>query len=428
MIFISIGYGRDQDGRLTQQFGPVGRDGGERRLNVLITRARKRCEVFSSLVAEDIKSDGAPKPGVAALKQFLKLAKDGYADVAEATGRGFDSEFEESVALAIRELGYDVHPQVGTAGFFVDLGVLDPRDANRYLLGVECDGAAYHSSSYSRDRDRLRQEILEARGWRIHRVWSTDWFYRQDREVAKLKSSLEAALQREDPRPAPKFVAPESMPDSVCVQEEQSPQRRMLGFNLSPYQLFATLVEEESYAQPHQVWPSRLAEIVTEIVGVEQPIHEDEVARRLAAAFGLQRAGSRIRQAALQGLRAAAAKKTLASKGKFWRMAEACDIPARDRSALPSAATLRKPEYICPTEIAQAARAALRESLALEPSELVTETARALGFAERVKTFGQQLAKQSKLNWRTISLLTILDGRNCGNGRFRLPMFNWAEI
>lgn len=194
VIFISVGYGKDRDGRFYQSFGPVGAQGGERRLNVLITRARKRCEVFSSIVAEDITFDGVGKPGVAALKEFLKLAKDGFIDTANPTGKSFDSDFEEAVAYEIRALGYDFHPQVGTAGFFVDLGVIDPVNPQKYVLGVECDGAAYHSSRYARDRDRLRQMILERRGWKMHRIWSTDWFYRRDREVAKLKEAIEAAL------------------------------------------------------------------------------------------------------------------------------------------------------------------------------------------------------------------------------------------
>ena len=385
VIFISIGYGRDRDGRLTQQFGPVGRDGGERRLNVLITRARKRCEVFSSLVAEDIKSDGVPKPGVAALKEFLKLAKDGYTDLPSETHRGFDSDFEESVALAISELGYKLHPQVGMAGFFVDLGVLDPRNPDRYLLGVECDGAAYHSSIYARDRDRLRQQILEARGWKIHRIWSTDWFYRQDREIDKLKAALQTALvdgnlpKAEDHYP----TDPVHNPDELGADEplpvfdcEHEPQKRLV-----PYAVYSVLAPERKNGQPHELRTSRLVDLVTEIVSMEQPIHEEEIARRLAAAFDLQRAGSRIREAAFAGLQAARKGKALVNKGAFWRLYYAEDLPARDRSNLPSSHTARRPELICPTEIAQAARVVLRQSLALEHSELVIETAHAIGFA-----------------------------------------------
>src|SRR5262249_37087581 len=127
-------------------------------------------EVFSSIVAEDIRIEPPAKLGVVALKEFLKLAKDGYSETAIATERGFDSPFEEAVAESIQRLGYQVHPQVGMAGFFIDIGVIHPRDDGRYVLGVECDGAAYHSSQYARDRDPLRQTILESRGWTIHRI------------------------------------------------------------------------------------------------------------------------------------------------------------------------------------------------------------------------------------------------------------------
>ena len=98
------------------------------------------------------------------------------------TERDFDSDFEESVAIFLRSHGYKVQPQVGMAGFFIDIGVIDPRDEGRFLCGIECDGATYHSSRSARDRDRLRQEILESRGWNIRRIWSTDWFYRRDEQ------------------------------------------------------------------------------------------------------------------------------------------------------------------------------------------------------------------------------------------------------
>jgi very-short-patch-repair endonuclease len=380
VIFISVGYGHDQDGRLTQQFGPIGRDGGERRLNVLITRARQRCVVFSSIVAEDIRTEGAPKPGIAAFREFLKLAKDGFKDLAEATARGFDSDFEESVAMAIKELGYEVHPQVGMAGFFVDLGVLDPRDDKKYLLGVECDGAAYHSSSYARDRDRLRQSILESRGWKMHRVWSTDWFYRQDREISKLKVALEAAISsnpdvvsvdhpKEDPE-----ISPDNSSNTFFVDEEEK-------FSLLPPYRFAQLKwNGRTDILPHELQLGQLTELVSKIVATEQPIHSEEVGRRLATMFNLQRAGSRIQEAALRGLKDAARSKYLVGKKGFWRLADAAQVQARDRSQLPAAATVRRPDLICPTEIAQAARVVLTASLALEREELVTETARALGF------------------------------------------------
>jgi very-short-patch-repair endonuclease len=396
VIFISIGYGRDRDGRLTQNFGPVGRDGGDRRLNVLITRARKRCEVFSSLVAEDIKFEGIGKPGVVALKEFLKLARDGFADLASATGRDFDSDFEESVATAIRRMGFECHPQVGMAGFFIDLGVIDPRTPDRYLLGVECDGAAYHSSRFARDRDRLRQQILESRGWKMHRIWSTDWFYRQEREIVKLGQALERALVG---APLPKaanvydFEPFEDPPELLGVDEDAAEfdlqpiaddcARPLQA--LRPYEFADFSVAPRGSVEPHTLSDGQLAHIVERIVSIEQPIHIEEVGRRLAKVCGLQRAGSRIQEAALRGLRAARRASHLEADGPFWCEDREAPVLPRSRSELASAEYVRKPEMISSAELAAVAVIALEQNLALDRDELIVESARLIGFARTGK-------------------------------------------
>ena len=146
MIFISVGYGKDASGYLTMNFGPLNSDGGERRLNVLITRARERCEVFSSIVADDIDLHRTKARGVKSLKVFLTYAATGNLDTSEMSGRDYDSEFERQVANAITAHGYQVDAQVGAAGFRIDLAVVDADCPGRYLLGIECDGATYHSS------------------------------------------------------------------------------------------------------------------------------------------------------------------------------------------------------------------------------------------------------------------------------------------
>ena len=387
VIFISVGYGRDANGKLTQNFGPVGREGGERRLNVLITRARKRCEVFSSIVAEDIKLDSVGKPGIRALKEFLKLAKDGYAAIAMKTDHGFDSPFEEAVAVAIRQLGYDVQPQVGMAGFFIDLAVIDPRDDGRYLMGIECDGAAYHSSRYSRDRDRLRQAILESRGWKIHRIWSTDWFYKPERETQKLKEVIERALSNlpfADLDTLPENFASEAIPiapKELAVQSAGSdeligriskrlPQYRLANFNVH----FKPIL-------PQELSVDQLAYWTTKIVAIEQPIHSDEVARRLAICCGKQKAGRQIQEATLKGLIAAKRKGELIEDGDFWSLASGDEPSPRDRSHLESSDTVRKPALIAPSEYEAAGIFALQQNLALEREELLVEIARLLGFA-----------------------------------------------
>ena len=183
VILVSVGYGKIDGGHMPMNFGPLNKEGGERRLNVLITRARQRLEVHANFVAGDLDLRRTGARGVEALKVFLQYAETGVLDVPRATGQEADSAFEEAVAEALRARGHDVHHQVGSAGFFIDLTVVDPRRPGRYLLGIECDGAAYHSARSARDRDRLRQQVLKGLGWTIHRIWSTDWFKYPTREL-----------------------------------------------------------------------------------------------------------------------------------------------------------------------------------------------------------------------------------------------------
>jgi very-short-patch-repair endonuclease len=124
---------------------------------------------------------------------FLSFAQIGRLGIAEETGRDPDSVFEEQVAARLTALGHDVKTQIGTAGFFIDLAIADPNKPGRFVLGIECDRAQYHSSRSARDRDRLRQNVLEAHGWVLHRIWSTDWFLRPEEETAKVVKAIEAA-------------------------------------------------------------------------------------------------------------------------------------------------------------------------------------------------------------------------------------------
>jgi very-short-patch-repair endonuclease len=189
----------DESGRVAMHFGPLNRDGGERRLNVAITRAKHEIQVFSGLRADQIDLTRTRARGVRDLKYFLDYADRGPAALASATLAGGnaepDSEFEKMVADKLREAGYDMHHQVGCSGYRIDLGVVDPKQPGRYVLGVECDGATYHRAATARDRDKLRQAILEGLGWKLYRVWSTDWWHDAQGETQKLIKHIEALLK-----------------------------------------------------------------------------------------------------------------------------------------------------------------------------------------------------------------------------------------
>ena len=201
VVFVSIGYGKDAGGYMSQSFGPVSGAGGERRLNVLFTRAKRTCRIFSSIRHGDIRLDATKHDGPRVLKRFLKYAETGELDIPILTGAEMDSPFEEAVAKALQSHGHRVAAQVGSSGFRIDLAVRDPDDEGRFLLAVECDGARYHSSSWARERDRLRQAVLEQKGWTFHRIWSTDWFYNRDVEVRKLLEAVDRVRSRRGSSP-----------------------------------------------------------------------------------------------------------------------------------------------------------------------------------------------------------------------------------
>jgi very-short-patch-repair endonuclease len=370
VIFISVGYGRDAEGHLTRNFGPINNDGGERRLNVLITRAKERLEVFSSLTGDDI-DVSSRKPGVVALKQFLQFAEKGYLDVPERTDKTFDSDFEESVANFLRQRDYKVHPQVGMAGFYIDLGVLHPTSPTRYVLGIECDGATYHSSRSARDRDRIRQQILESRGWSIHRIWSTDWFNRRTAEEHRLLDALHRAESAPKSTAAGRPAAAPGTGANPTPSVRAIPTPRRVLYEEANFQVTSELA-------PHEA-PKKVQEAVFRIVEIEGPIHHEEVGRRLASVWGLDRAGSRIQDAARRALKALEREAQLQSSGAFWMNARAAPLKTRDRSEAQSN-TLRKAEYLPPAEVAVAAAEVVKDNVRVPLDDLVIEVARRLGF------------------------------------------------
>lgn len=194
VIFISTTYGKAPGtDKVRQNFGPISRPDGWRRLNVLFTRSRRRLVLFSSMQPEDIVIDEKSPAGTKALRDYLDFAKRGVLVATDYTDREPDSDFEISVANVLTSQGYEVKPQLGVANFFIDMAVRNPDRPGEFIAGIECDGATYHSSASARDRDRIRQEILEALGWRgrIWRIWSADWFYNPRQETKRLIEFLE---------------------------------------------------------------------------------------------------------------------------------------------------------------------------------------------------------------------------------------------
>lgn len=376
VVFISIGYGRDPQGRMSVNFGPVSADGGERRLNVLISRARQRCVVFSSIQAGDIRVDAAPR-GTRMLREFLHFAETGKIAAGDVTGQEADSPFEEAIAQVIRTNGYDVVPQVGVSGFRIDLGVIDPLQPGRFVLGVECDGATYHSARSARDRDRLRHQVLVHLGWRLHRIWSTNWFRNPQREIDRLLVAIQDACASAPAKPAPTVVtpavaAPPITAEVPCPEEPPPINARQL----TPYgECHLPVPPGRELLQLSQ---SEMASLAAFVVKAEAPIHAEEVARRIRDAFGLERTGNRILAKTNDGLRAAERLGEIVFEDGFWSTLERRHPLPRDRreAALP----LRRADRIAPLEYRLAVLQVVKAAVGIAREDLIPETARLLGF------------------------------------------------
>lgn len=375
VILISVGYGPRIAGAPldSMAFGPVSTEGGERRLNVLFTRARYRTHVFTSFKSSDINLDRSKSVGARVLKQFLYYAETGDNVTGIDLGADPDSDFEVSVASEIRRLGYKVDYQVGSVGFKIDLAVHRPDHEGRYMLAVECDGATYHTAVWARERDRLRQEVLEGLGWRFHRVWSTDWFHRRGQEVRRLEAALVAATSYQ--------AAPEVVEDFIFEQPETEPavafEAAAVFEDLPDYVLADFAVPA---VEPQDASPNTMSSVVQRIIDIEGPIHREELGRRVATLFGKQKAGSRIVDAVRVGAYyLQRTKPDYFVKADFWTSkAIEASPPLRNRSR--ALLSLRKAPMLPPAEIAVAVRRVLSDNGALSMDDLPRATALLFGF------------------------------------------------
>ncbi|GAA0594263.1 DUF3320 domain-containing protein [Caenispirillum bisanense] len=343
VMYFSITYGPDKTGHVSMNFGPMNRDGGERRLNVAVTRARHELRVFSGLRPEQIDLSRTAAIGVRHLKHFLEFAERGPRAIAEAVMGSigdFDSPFEEAVAEALNRKGWQVHPQVGVSAFRIDLGVVDPDAPGKYLAGIECDGATYHRSATARDRDKLREQVLRGLGWEILRIWSTDWWHDAGGALEKVHVRLQALLEEVRTRRAAEeeqaraaaaeaetVVEGQDTPDdtgvpgdapltsetqdnqAVCgVAAEIKRQPAYARNAAAPAPAASTATVNFVEADPLAAVPAADANVffeatyddtllamVARVITEEGPVREDILARRIARAHGWVRTGGRIR-------------------------------------------------------------------------------------------------------------------------------------
>ncbi|MCX8494866.1 MAG: DUF3320 domain-containing protein [Akkermansiaceae bacterium] len=325
VILLGICYGPTElgAGTMSMNFGPLNRDGGERRLNVAITRSKHEMMVFTSFDPSLIDLNQTSARAVRDLKHFLEFAERGPRALAEAVQGsvgGYDSPFEEAVAGRLREKGWQVVPQVGVSRFRIDLGIVDPDSPGDFLVGVECDGATYHRSATARDRDKVRAAVLEGLGWNLLRVWSTDWFVDQEREIDRLHAKLELILgekrsqvkietpKAEDLEIATPDVVSELMasdlPDEGDIELELD-SNIPLGETIQGSSFYQTTDFSEFFDRinPGEFYDEGYDATLIHLIGltlkVEAPIADDLLVQRIARAHDFKRAGRIIRERVL---------------------------------------------------------------------------------------------------------------------------------
>ena len=292
-IIFSIAYGFDAQGRLLHNFGPLNRMGGERRLNVAVTRAKCNVQLVSSMHYTDIDLKRTSAEGARLLREYLDYAENGDIAMERVVTvnpfEQFDSDFELEVCDFLRAKGFSVDTQVGCSGFRIDLGLKLPNSSD-YVLAIECDGATYHSSKNARDRDRLRQEILERMGWRFYRIWSTDWFRNKSVEQLRLLETAADAVKN----PAKAIINPANHPHTETFEEITVEKP----FEFPPYQ--AADIQKLSQ---HYLSRNDFKGMIRAILETEAPLSEDFLLRRIVWCFGREKVTNVVQQAYEQQMR-----------------------------------------------------------------------------------------------------------------------------
>lgn len=378
-IIFSVAYGRDAQGRLLHNFGPLNRDGGERRLNVAVTRAKFNVQLVSSMHYTDIDLKRASSEGARLLREYLDYAENG--DVAlerTATVRPFeefDSDFEMEVHDFLCSRGFSVDTQVGCSGFRIDLGLKRP-DSSDYVLAIECDGATYHSSKNARDRDRLRQEILERMGWKFYRIWSTDWFRNRSVEQQRLLEAAANAVRD----PSASGTKQDPCPPSESFEETVT----------GPHSAFPAY-QEADVSEAFRRHPNDFNAMVRDILEVEAPLSEKLLQKRLLWYFGRTKVTSAVQREYESEIYGCEDYGILRKNGFLYRKDQK-EIPFRTPGDL-----TREIREIAPEELAAGMLELIRQNVTINKASLFRSLAALYGVTRVGKTVSETLSDAFRL-------------------------------
>ncbi len=414
-IIFSVGYGPDDDGRMSMNFGPLNVEGGERRLNVAVTRARYRLLVFCSMQPEAIDLSRTRATGVHHFKRFLMYAQRGPGAMAESaaahTGASTPSELESAVRSALEARGWGVESRVGLAGYRVDLAINDPEREGEFLIGIECDGPMYRNANTARDRDRTRSSVLGGLGWRLVRVWSTAWRLDPEGCLAQIEDAIARAKAERDGTGEAEDTEPDLSPAPVVEGGASATDGALLPSGSED----EAAAEEDTYrpakrprgvSSRSDIYESRTDELAVRalaaIVEQEGPIVPELALRRLAEWFGVSRITDRYRERFEEILGRAAAARVLFARGDaFWAAGAHPERFDKVRTPGEDDDSQRDVEWVPLVERALAVRRVLRAQIALPREELEREAAKLLGFARATAKTREAMAEaiDAVLSW-----------------------------
>ena len=421
-ILLSVGYGPTESGRIYNRFGPINNEGGERRLNVAVSRARRSMTIVHSLKPEDITSGSR---GAQLLKRYLEFARN--PDTALVQNQTVDAmaqtetPFEETVRRALIERGHRVDVQVGVAGYRIDLAI-QAEDGNGYALGIECDGATYHSAPAARDRDWLRQSVLEGLGWKIHRVWSRAWIQNPEHELEAIERALsgfeepigdfydsrngtqtEVDSDASSEQPTPEVVdedREEDQSDSSYLVEPIEPDEPGGGEDLFDAYRLADLSTIRVGQELRLENIPRLCELIAEVVRVEGPVHRDIVLERVRRRFRASRMRGATRQRFLSAIRRAAndnlqwlPEEETGAAAQYLFLTDPAGVESITPRAPTSDDTRRKAEHISLAELKAGILVCAAMLYGAGRDDLIAETSRQFGYRRTGKDIARRIGK-----------------------------------
>jgi len=361
VIFVSIGYAKDQNGNIIQNFGAINRIGGERRLNVLMTRSRQKCVLFTGLKAANLEINHATSEGVKVLKKFLDFAERTISNI-ETFKTSDTNEFSVEIAEELKKHGYDVTFNVGNSHYFVDIAVHNPDDETEYILGIEFDNSTYVQSRTAGERERIRSNIMRSKGWNIYKLYITSWF---NNRIKEIDSILEYLSHIENEK--------HDYEEIVEFHEEQVNVATRFGFR--PYKKFDKRIENiKEFVKE----PIDFMKYVRDLITVESPIRISTINSRISENSYLE---------AKEKVFSGSVKKVLSKlqengviykdEGFYFISDKSQFIPFKDRRAIVGSFTLedvREEEYI------YAIREITKNSFGIDTENIATIISNYLGF------------------------------------------------